>query len=91
MVIYFNIINGHLNGWSSSKEGYEYELKVPDNHEVLINPEIFKFEDGELIKDEVYQRQLIEKESQENAKPTDEELNPIAIMELTEMLMGGSE
>ncbi|GGP07889.1 hypothetical protein GCM10011346_05940 [Oceanobacillus neutriphilus] len=86
MVIYFNVVKGYLDGWSSTSEGFEYKLEVENTHEVLINPFIFKFENGELIKDEEYQKQLIGQEEIRKSIPNSEEINAIAILELAEMV-----
>lgn len=82
MIIYFNLKNGYLDGYSSSPNGFEYEIEVPDNHEVLNNPEVFRFIDGELVKDEVYQQELIEKYEREQQKPTQEDMLALALLEL---------
>lgn len=84
--IYFNLVDGRLNGYSFYDNGHEYSAEVPEGHEVINNPDIFKYENGELVKDEEYQRQLSE---EEQSQVTDEQMNAIALMELTEIIMGG--
>lgn len=37
MKIYFNLVDGRLDGWSSTKRGNSFEAEVPDDHEVLSN------------------------------------------------------
>lgn len=90
--IYFTVDeNNRLNELSSTSTRKENEfcIEVDDNHEVLLgNYEIFKYENGELIKDEEYQEELIEEEEERQNKPNDEEMNAIALMELTELIMG---
>lgn len=39
--------------------GADIEIDVPENHEILLNPFIYKYENGAIIKDEAYQQQLI--------------------------------
>lgn len=93
MVIYFKLKNGYLEGYGSTPNNEEGEIKleISDDHEVLRNPEIFKYENGELIKDEERQKQLIEESNVSENRLTDDEVNAIALMELTEMVMGGGE
>ncbi|WP_153465147.1 hypothetical protein [Sediminibacillus terrae] len=67
----------------------EIEVEVDEGHELLRNPVIFKYVDDKLIKDGEYQQQLIKEREEEKNKPSDEELNAIALMELTELMMGG--
>lgn len=86
MKIYFNLIDGRLDGWSSSPQENKYEAEVSDNHEVLINPFIFKFENGEFIKDTEYQNQLIAEAEKESNTPNQEEINAVAILELAEII-----
>lgn len=89
--IYFSTTGGHLDMISSNPSGIigEQFTEVPDDHEVLRNPEIYKFEDGVLIKDEEHQRQLIAEELAEESRPTDDEINAIALMQLTNLMLGG--
>lgn len=88
MQIYFNIDdNNRLTGWSSTPEGFVHGIDIDEDHEIFTSDAmVFKYENGELIKDEAYQKQLIEE--QEN-KISDEQMNAIALMELTEIIMGG--
>ncbi|MYL44579.1 hypothetical protein GLV94_02885 [Virgibacillus halodenitrificans] len=76
--------NGRVEGTSSSDTGYSAE--VDENHDVLKNPHVYKYENGNLIKDEAYQQQLIEEEQQQQSKPNKEDMNAIAILELAEQL-----
>lgn len=91
IVIYFALIDGYLDGWSSTPSYAENEisLTVDKGHEVLQNPEIFKLVDGELTKDEERQRQLVEEQKSKDNELSKEDMNALAIMELAEMIMGG--
>ncbi|MEK5106513.1 hypothetical protein MHI57_07055 [Cytobacillus sp. FSL K6-0129] len=86
MKIYFNLVDGRLDGWSSTKRGNSFEAEVPDDHEVLSNPYIFKFENDEFIKDTEYQNQLIAEAEKESNVPNQEEINAVAILELAELI-----
>jgi hypothetical protein len=57
--IHFNVdANNRVEGVSSSPEGYQYTLDVPENHEVHKNPFVFKYENNGLVKDSAYQKHL---------------------------------
>lgn len=86
MKIYFNLIDGRLDGWSSTQRGNNLEAEVPDDHEVLSNPYIFKFENDEFIKDTEYRNQLIAEAEKESNVPNQEEINAVAILELAEII-----
>lgn len=93
MKIYFEVDeNGYLDGWSSSSfSENEISLKVDDNHEVLTNPYIFKYEDGALIKDENKQNELIVQHEKEQNNPNEVEALALAVMELGYIIMNGGE
>lgn len=84
--IYFNLKDGYLDGASSTQPGHKYSVEIEKDHEVLHNPEVFKFVNGELIKDEERQRQLIEEHEKDRAKLSKEEINEMAILELAGIL-----
>jgi hypothetical protein len=75
VTIYFTTDgNNHLTGQGSTPSTpQDIELDVPDNHEVLLNPFIFKYVNGELVKDTVYQQHLITQRKAREAEPTLEE------------------
>lgn len=98
--IYFNLDEGYLDGWSStsSRSENEYSLLVEKDHEVLQNARIFKFEDGELIRDEERKQQLIDEHEQEQNKPSelaalqkDNEVLAMAVLELSQTILSGSD
>lgn len=82
---------GYVRCWSSNYSDDDTKIDIDKDHEMLRNPEIFKYEDGELIKDEERQKQLIEEFNASENRLTDDEVNAIALMELTEIIMGGGE
>lgn len=88
MVIYFNLTkDGYLTGWSSTQSTKnDVKVYVNRDHEVLTNPEVFKYVDGELIKDENRQQQLIKEYEQEQNKLSIEDQNSIAVLELAESI-----
>lgn len=92
MKIYFTLgSSGHVNGVSSTSMRIENEIRidVPDNHEVLRNPDIYKYANGALVKDEEHQRNIIAEDEVSRNRLTDDEINALALMELTEKLLGG--
>lgn len=76
MKIYFTVDeNNRLTGWQSNPshvEG-EIELEVDDDHEVLQRSMIYKYIDGELIKDEEFLEELKEEYEKEQNKPSEQE------------------
>ena len=83
MVIYFRTKDGYLDGYSTVPSGEEGEccIEVEDDHEVLRNPHVFKYEDGELVKDEEKRTELLNEDS---TKPNKESMQSVAILELAE-------
>ncbi|WP_147402722.1 hypothetical protein [Caldibacillus debilis] len=65
-------------------------MEVEENHEVLRNPFIFKYENGELIKDVEYQQQLIREREAIESQPTVEERIQIIQAALDELILGGT-
>lgn len=89
MKIYFTTKDGYLNGVSSTsmRRNDEFCAEVQEDHEVLRNPEVFKYEKGKLIKDEQKQQELIAQSQKDESRQTDDEINALAIMELSEKIM----
>lgn len=88
MVIYFSLDDkGYLTGWSSTRSSdNDMCVWVENNHEVLTDPEVFKYVDGYLEKDEEKQRELIKQREKEDNRTPKEEQNTMAIMELANMI-----
>lgn len=86
MIIYFTLDDdGYLDGWGSVRSSdIDTKLEVEEEHEVLRNPHAFKYVDGELIKDEVKQKELIEQYEKEQNKLKDKDMTALAILELAE-------
>lgn len=59
-------------GYSRSTEN-DIEVEVAEDHEVLKNYLIFKWENGQLVKDEAFQQQLIQEKQEQENKPTTEQ------------------
>lgn len=77
-----------LDGYSFNPSNSDEEvfIEVDKQHEVLINPDVFKYVDGELIKDEERQQQLNEKREKEEQKISKEERNEMAMLELANLV-----
>src|SRR5699024_6480502 len=94
MVIYINLDDdNYLTGWGSTQSNCNIKIYIPDE-ETLSNPEIFKYEDGELIKDEEKQKEIIkEREEEKNAPSKIDELiesdkkNALATIDLSERVL----
>lgn len=94
--IYFVVDeNGYLTYSSPnpSPNPAEISLEVEENHEAFKNPFVFKYENGELIKDVEYQQQLIrEREGREKNEMSPEEMKErIRLLQaaLDELILGG--
>ncbi|WP_035350201.1 hypothetical protein [Fictibacillus gelatini] len=73
MKIYLSMNGERVQGWSSTRGNPDdIEIEVDENHEVLFNPFIFKYDTGELIKDEAYQQELINRKKAH--KPIEQQL-----------------
>lgn len=70
MVIYIDLKDEYVTGWSSTPSENSIKINVCENHEVLNNPFIFKYVDGELVKDEEKQQEMID----ESNKPNETEI-----------------
>lgn len=74
MRIFITLEKELVTGWGTSKGNtQDIEIGVPDNHEVLKNPFIFRYQNGQLIKDVEYQQQLIKEKEEQKNKPSLEE------------------
>lgn len=95
MMIYFTLDNnGYLTGWSSTPSNVdnEFSLEVEEGHEVLSNPFVFKYENGQLVKDEQKQQELINemnKPSEIEQLRQENQMLAMAVMELGKLIMGG--
>lgn len=96
MVVYINLdVDGYLTGWSSTRSNVDdIVVSLSRNHEALSNPEIFKYIDGELVKDEGKQRELIKEREENENKPSElEQLRKendelaMALMDLAEITL----
>ena len=90
MVVFISLDNdNYLTGWSSTRSSDDdIEINVYRNHEALQNPEVFKYVDGELIKDEERQQELIEEREENENKPNEVERLEAALLDLAVMVMG---
>src|SRR5699024_10773305 len=96
MVMFISLDNdNYLTGWSSTRSSDDdIEINVYRNHEALQNPEVFKYVDGELIKDQERQQELIEEREENENKPSElEQLRKendelaMALMDLAEITL----
>jgi hypothetical protein len=90
MKIYLSTKDGLVIGFGSTQTSEtDIEMNVSNDHEVLENPFIFKVENGQLVKDEAYQQQLIqEKEERMNRQTTQQRLELIQSA-LDDLILGG--
>lgn len=85
MKVFFHVgQDNRINGWGSTRGSEnDVELDLPEDHEAVRNPYVFRYENGELIKDSEWQEIQIQKqESRKNAPSKD-----VLIADLTFQLM----
>lgn len=90
MKIYLSVRDGRVIGFGSSPSSEsDIEMNVSNDHEVLAYPVIFKYENGQLVKDEEYQQQLIkEKEERINRQITAQKFELLQ-KALDDLILGG--
>lgn len=74
MEIYLFIKNGRVSGTSETESPGAIKLDVPNDHEVLKNPRIFRYENNQLVKDTAFQQQKIKEITERKNKPSAEEV-----------------
>ncbi|GGB56899.1 hypothetical protein GCM10011409_38090 [Lentibacillus populi] len=95
MLFYFSVDeNKRLQGVSSSPSGNPDEIafEFDDDHEIVKDPMMsffYKYIDGALIKDTEYMEQCEKEFKEKQNKPSIDEMNAVAILELAETIMGG--
>lgn len=72
MLIYLSINkeNRVIGCGSTRGSSSDIEVDIPSNHEVFKNPLIYKYENGQLVKDAVYQQKLINDSKAAESQPT---------------------
>jgi hypothetical protein len=62
---------GYLDYSSSTRNALdEIEIEIPEGHEAFLNPFVFKLVNGTLVKDTVYQKTLIDSQTQAETRPS---------------------
>lgn len=70
----FITLNGiRVDGISSSYGPGSVQIEIPESHEVRRNPFVFKYENGQLIKDVAYQQEQIKIGQELEKRPSLEE------------------
>jgi hypothetical protein len=67
----------------------EIEVEVVEDHEVLRNPLVFRYQRKQLVRDNVYEALLIKERQQRLSKPSLEERLTLVQKALDDMIMGG--
>lgn len=76
MKIYVSIDeNGRALGWGTTRgKETDIEIDVPEDSELLKNPLVFVYRDGEFVKDTDYQQRLIDEKNAIRNAPTHEQI-----------------
>ncbi|USK77675.1 hypothetical protein [Peribacillus frigoritolerans] len=85
MKVFFHIgPDNRIKGWGDTKGSEnDLELDLPKDHEALRNPYVFRYENGELIKDSDWQEIQIQKQQSRKSTPSKD----VQIADLTYQLM----
>ena len=90
MKIFLYVKGNKVMGWGSTRsDETDIEIQVSPDHEVIRNPFIFTYGNGQLKKDEVYQQQLIKEQEEQSKKPTLEQRFDVLQQALDDMILGG--
>ena len=85
MKVFFTVgEDNRIKGWGSTKgSDNDVELDLPEDHEAIKNPYVFRYENGELIKDTEWQEIQIQKQDSLKNMPSKD----VQIADLTFQLM----
>ena len=85
MKVFFNVgQDNRINGWASTRgSDSDIELDLAEDHEAIRNPYVFRYENGELIKDAEWQEVQIQKQQSHKNAPSKD----VQIADLTFQLM----
>lgn len=90
MKIYLSVRDGRVIGFGSTQTSEsDIEMNVLNDHEVLDNPFIFKVENGQLVKDEAYQQQLIQEKAERMNRQTTQQKLELIQNALDDLILGG--
>lgn len=96
MIVYIKVDEeNRVQGWGSTRgSSTDIKIIVPEDHEILKVPVIYKYIEGKLVRDDAYQQRLIsEIESGKNKPktPIESELLELklALADLAEVVLGG--
>jgi hypothetical protein len=74
MEVYLFTNGERVTGCGNTPSPEAIKFEVPEDHEVLFNPFVFLFINGELVKDQEYQQQIIAEEEERQNKPSETEI-----------------
>jgi len=89
MNIFIQLQGKKVIGWGSTKGSEnDIEVEVADDHEVIKNPFIFTYDNGEFKKDVVYQQQLIQEQQEQENKPSTEQQLSLMQQAIDDIILG---
>jgi hypothetical protein len=90
MKVFLSVLNNRVIGQGSKRgSASDVEFEVPEGHEVLRNPFIFKLEGNQLVKDEAYKQQLIQEQEDQKNKPSLEQRLNLLQQAIDSIILGG--
>jgi hypothetical protein len=89
MKIYLQVQNSRVIGLGETRSAdTDIEFTVNDDHEVLKNPFVFTYANGQLTKDEVFQEQQIQEKEEQRNKPTVDQQLALMQKALDDIILG---
>jgi hypothetical protein len=89
MKIYLQVVDSRVIGLGETRSSdSDIEMNVNDDHEVLKNCFIFTYTNGQLVKDEVFQEQLIQEKEEHRNKPTVDQQLALMQKALDDIILG---
>lgn len=88
MTIYITLTDGYVSDWGT--DSGDIKLTLDKNHPFFTSDFFsWKYIDGELVFDETKRQQRENERNSEENKLSETEMLAMAIMDLTELIMGG--
>ena len=89
MKIFVQVKDGRVNGWGSTRgNATDIEMDIPSNHEMIKNPFVFTYQNGQFTKDENYQQQLVNEQEKQDNKPSIEEQLQLLQKAIDDLILG---
>jgi len=90
MKIFIQVNEERVIGWGSTRgTEADVELEVEEGSEIIRNPYVYTYKNGELETDEVYRQQLNNEKEEQLKKPSIEQQLTLMQQALDDLILGG--